>query len=358
MIENSDFRIEEADLSCKFDVKLIKDFMSPLGFDFDEKTVEYSAMLYNLNDDIVGVGSYHGKILKYLAVAPHFRESGAFAFMVTHLTEKVMVNHQQAFVFTRPENIVRFESLGYNHIASADPMISVLEFGYKNINNYKNYLHKVKSHKQETEIAAIVMNCNPFTLGHQYLIERASSENQLVYVFVVESERSAFSFKDRIEMIRQGIAHLKNVVLVKGDEYVVSCATFPNYFLKNEMVDTITKKQAELDINIFAQHLAPVLGIKKRYVGTENYCATTKVYNEVMKEILPEYNIELIEVQRREIEDNEKEYISASKVRKAIKNRNTEVLYDLLPKSTLGYINNHGLIDKVEQVLQKSDTRH
>ncbi len=358
MIENSDFRIEEVDLSCKFDVKLIRQFMEPLGFDFNENTVSYSILLYTLNDDIVGVGSCHGKILKYLAVAPSYRESGAFAHIVTHLTERVMESHQQAFVFTRPENIPRFGGLGYNLIASAEPLISVLEFGYKGIEDYKKYLHKIKSAQGENEVASIIMNCNPFTLGHQYLIEKAASENELVYVFVVETERSVFSFQDRIEMIRLGTAHLNNVILVKGDEYVVSCATFPNYFLKCESTDAITKKQAELDLNIFTQHLAPILEIKKRYVGTENYCATTEIYNQAMKSILPQYGIKLIEVERKNTINSKEEYISASKVRNAIKNGEIEFMSSLLPQTTLTYINTQGLIKDVERVLHTSNTRH
>ena len=358
MIENADFRIEEADLSCKFDVKLIHQFMQPLGFDFDEREVEYSVILYTLNDDVVGVGSCQNKILKYLAVAPHYRESGAFAHIVTHLTEHIMETHQQAFVFTRPNNIPRFESLGYSHIACAKPLISLLEFGYKSIDNYKNYLRKIKSAHEEEQIAAVVMNCNPFTLGHQYLIEKAASENELVYVFVVETERSVFSFKDRLEMIKLGTAHLDNIILVKGDEYVVSCATFPNYFLKSESTDHITLKQAELDLKIFALHLAPVLNIKKRYVGTENYCITTSTYNRVMKDVLPDYGIEVIEVERKEINTTSKALISASKVREAIMTKNIDTLCALLPKSSLGYINARGLIDKIKHELQINNSRH
>ncbi len=358
MIENSDFRIEEADLSCKFDVALIHQFMQPLGFDFDEKEVEYSVILYTLNDDIVGVGSCQGNILKYVAVASHYRESGAFAHIVTYLTEHIMETYQKAFVFTRPYNIPRFGGLGYNHIASAPPLISVLEFGYKSINDYKTYLQSIKSKNEEKQAASLVMNCNPFTLGHQYLIEKAASENEIVYLFVVETDRSVFSFKDRFEMIKLGTSHLDNVILVKGGDYVVSCATFPNYFLKSESANAVTRKQAELDLNIFAQHLAPVLNIKKRYVGTENYCSTTSVYNKVMKKVLPSHGIELVEVQRKEISNSSNDLISASKVREAIKTKETDTLNALLPQSSLGYINSNGLMDEIKQELQSCNSRH
>lgn len=358
MIENSDFRIEEPDLSSRYDVELIRRFLAPLGFYFDESTVEYAVILYNLNDDIVGVGSCQGKILKYVAVAPQFRESGAFAHLVTHLTEHVMQQYQQTFVFTRSENITRFEGIGYNHIASAEPLISVLEFGYQSIGDYKNYLRSIRSSGDESEVAAIVMNGNPFTLGHQYLIEKAAAENELVYVFVVETEKSVFTFRDRFEMIRLGTSHLSNVILVKGGEYVVSCATFPNYFLKNEVPNVITQKQAELDIEIFSKHIVPVLNINKRYVGTENYCSTTALYNHAMKAILPVKGVECIEVSRKVVATgNPEEYISASKVRQAIKEGNTGLLNTLLPQSTLNYLSEMNL-EKIENKLQEKETRH
>lgn len=358
MIENSDLRIEEPDLSSRYDVELIRRFLTPLGFYFDESTVDYSVILYNLNDDIVGVGSCKGKILKYVAVAAHFRETGAFAHIVTHLTERVMSRYQQAFVFTRPENITRFEGLGYRHVASAKPLISVLEFGYEDIDDYKNYLKTIRSKKGAYEVAAIVMNGNPFTLGHQYLIEKAAGENELVYVFVVEAEKSVFSFRDRFEMIRLGTRHLSNVILVKGGEYIVSCATFPNYFLKNEAPDVVTQKQAELDIEIFSRHIAPKLGIRRRYVGTENYCATTLMYNKAMQTILPAKGIELIEVERKTAAVNdEQDFISASKVRLAIKLKDQRRLESLLPQTTIDYLSRMEL-EAVENRLQNAELRH
>jgi len=358
MIENSDFRIEEPDLSSRYDVELIRRFLSPLGFYYDVSSVDYGVILYTLNDDIVGVGSCQGKILKYVAVAPQYRETGAFAHIVSHLTERVMLYNQQAFVFTRPENIMRFEGIGYKHIATAEPLISVLEFGYKSIDDYKNYLQSLKSTEALKGNASIVMNGNPFTLGHQYLIEQAAKVSDLVYVFVVETEKSVFSFADRFEMIRLGTRHLGNVILLKGGEYVVSCATFPNYFLKSETTDTITQKQAELDIEIFCQHLAPILNIKKRYVGTEQYCGTTALYNKAMKVIMPSKGIEVVEVQRKELgQGSGAEYISASKVRAALKLNDWSRMVTFLPQSTIDYLKTMN-INQVEEQLHAVDSRH
>ncbi|MCU4164928.1 [citrate (pro-3S)-lyase] ligase [Carboxylicivirga caseinilyticus] len=358
MIENSDFRIEEPDLSSKYDVELIRRFLSPLGFYFDAGAVDYSIILYNLNDDIVGVGSYQGKILKYLVVAPEFRESGAFAHIVTFLTEKVISEHQQAFVFTRPENINYFTGLGYNLIATAEPLIAVLEFGYADISRYCEYLKSIKLDNAIGSAAAIVMNCNPFTLGHQYLVEKASEENEIVYLFVVEEDRSTFKFTDRWNMIKAGTRHLSNVIMVKGGEYVVSEATFPSYFLKNESTNLITQKQAELDITIFCQYIAPTLNITARYVGTECYCSTTELYNTVMQNLLPKYGIDFCEIKRKEIlGEGGKEWISASKVRDAIVKGEYDRMKLFLPSTTIRYLN-EGLVEKIRHRLEVNRCRH
>ena len=36
------------------------------------------------------------------------------------------------------------------------------------------------------------MNCNPFTLGHKYIVEKAARENDNVIIFVVEEDKSSF----------------------------------------------------------------------------------------------------------------------------------------------------------------------
>ena len=37
------------------------------------------------------------------------------------------------------------------------------------------------------------MNCNPFTKGHKYLIEKASKENDVVHLFILTEDKSEFS---------------------------------------------------------------------------------------------------------------------------------------------------------------------
>lgn len=339
--EDTDFRQESIDLGNPFDVKLVKDFLAVLGFDYHPEEVEFTMIVYNLKGDLVGTGSHQGRILKFVAVDPQFRDTTAFALIVTNLTEKLLKIHKHTFVFTRPENSIRFQGLGYNEIASAPPLFSVLEFGFESIRTYQDYLKTLIVEGKTSDIAAIVVNCNPFTNGHKYLIEKAASESELVYLFVVEEDQSVFPFTIRWELIRKGLQHLKNVIMVKGGMYVVSGAIFPSYFLKNERVSDVMQKQAELDVTVFAKYIVPVLSITKRYVGTEMYCTTTKAYNNAMKKILPPNGVKVIEVERKSLgfgKDGGPDYISASKVRQAIREDRLQDVIDFLPDSTREFL--------------------
>ncbi len=358
LIENTDYREEFLNLNNPFDVKLVKEFLHKLDFNFIPESVDETIILFTLNDDIVGTGSLQNNVLKYIAVAPKYRETAAFAMIVSQLTEKAIANYNTLFVFTKPRNVISFKGLGFKHIATAEPYYSLLEYGTKTIKHYQN---KILEYKQETKsdnVASIVMNCNPFTNGHKFLIEQCSKENEVVYLFVVEEDLSVFPFKTRWELIKKGISHLNNVVMIPGGDYIVSGKTFPSYFLKGIDEQEIAKNQSKLDINIFCQYIAPTLGIKKRYVGTETYCQTTAQYNDTMRELLPQSGIELVEIERvTETVNSEQEYISASKVRQAIKNDELEKYWNLIPKVTQDFFNSPES-DTIKELIKKSDSRH
>jgi len=182
----------------------------------------------------------------------------------------------------------------------------------------------------------------------------------LVYLFVVEEDLSAFPFAIRWELIKKGIAHLKNVLMVRGGMYIVSGSIFPAYFLKNETVSDVMEKQAELDVRIFAKYVVPVLGIKKRYVGTEKYCATTAAYNQAMKIILPAFDVEVIEVMRKVATSKSSKlpiFISASNIRQAIKTDTLDDVVDFIPESTREFLNSDESID-IRNRIKSGEGRH
>ncbi len=358
--EDTDFRQETLDLDNPFDVKLVKDFLSDLGFGFDPAEVESTMIVYNLKGELVGTGSYKGRILKYVAVAPNYRDTTAFALIVTSLTEKLLKIYKHTFVFTRPENSVRFQGLGFSEIATAPPLFALLEFGFESILTYQEYLKTVMCPTKTNAIATIVVNCNPFTNGHKFLIEKAAAENELVYLFVVEEDLSAFPFNVRWELIRKGITHLNNVRMVRGGMYIVSGSIFPAYFLKNETISDVMEKQAELDVRIFAKYVVPVLGIKKRYVGTEQYCATTAAYNLAMQKVLPAFGVEVVEVTRKTSDystPDSPDYISASIIRQAIKADKLYEVLDFLPESTREFLYSDASLE-IRNKIKAGEGRH
>ena len=337
--EDTDFRQELLDLENPLDIKLLNTFLTSLNFDYKKEEVDTTMIIYNLNDEIIGTGSLKGNTLKYVVVAPAFRETTAFPLIVTYLADKALEKHKQCFVYTKPETAKLFQALGYSLIATAEPLFAVLEFGYKTIKDYQQYLLKNKVETSTNNIAAVVVNCNPFTIGHRYLIEKASQENEVVYLFVVSENLSAFPFEIRWKLIEDGIAHLNNVKMLATGPYIVSGAIFPNYFLKNESWNLVSQKQAEIDVKIFANYIAPILSIKKRYIGTEKYCQTTAAYNTAMRNILPEHGVEVIEYERISADINNKNnYVSASKVREAIKHNKLQEVLTSLPKSTKEFL--------------------
>ena len=177
------------------------------------------------------------------------------------------------------------------------------------------------------------MNCNPFTLGHQYLVEYAAAKVARLYIFVVEEDRSEFPFADRIELVRQGVKNFQNVEVLPSGKFIISQQTFSGYFNKAELQDV--QVDSSEDVEIFAKEIAPTLGITIRFAGEEPKDNVTRQYNETMKRILPRYGVEFCEIPRREISD---EPISASSVREALKRGDFDKIKNLVPTTTLLYL--------------------
>lgn len=176
------------------------------------------------------------------------------------------------------------------------------------------------------------MNCNPFTLGHRYLIEQAAKQVERLFVMVVREDCSLFAYAERKAMVEQGVAHLKNVTVIDGSEYAISQATFPTYFLKR--LDDAADTQMLLDLDLFRRHIAPALGATVRFVGTEPTDRLTRRYNQLMHEVLAEVR----EIVRLEKEGNA---VSASRVRKAMEQGDMSTIRQLVPPTTLPYIIAH-----------------
>ena len=325
------------------------------GFDLSlDQDVDYTLVIREgvpPGASIVATCSKAKNVLKCFAVSKEHRGEGITSLLISTLIDKLFsqgIFH--SFIFTKPANAEFFLALNFKLIHSnAD--VALLENGIYDIYQALEQM-KEKYQLGNEEKASLVMNCNPFTLGHAYLIEEVSKNNQEVLVFIVEEDQSLFPFKTRYELVRKGVAHLKNVKVLPGGEYIISSATFPAYFLRER--GERLRAYVELDTSIFGKYFCKSFNITKRYVGDEPYCQVTEVYNEALKKVLPTFGVELHEVARKAFRDVS---ISASRVRELLKQGELQDLQNLLPEVTLEFLDTSFGREIVER-LKSSDSPH
>jgi [citrate (pro-3S)-lyase] ligase len=194
-----------------------------------------------------------------------------------------------------------------------------------------SFLDTLKSYKQR--IGAIVMNCNPFTLGHRYLIEFAIQRVDRLFIFVVEEDTSFFPFQDRLQLVKQGTADLSNVTVLPSGKFIISQRTFAAYSNKEELQDQVI--DPTMDVELFVKYIAPVLNIDVRFAGEEPLDNITRQYNATMQRLLPENGIEFVVIPRKEIKGAP---ISASRVRALLRQQKFEAIEKLVPQTTLDYL--------------------
>jgi len=304
-------------------VSLLKD----AGLDYDPAH-EVFLGIYE-DGRLIASGARDHNILKMVAVDEEYQNTGAFSEIINALiTDAFQAGHDHLFVFTKPMYTFHFESLNFTPLCTTDK-VAVLEFG----KSIKSYLENLRNLSRRGRNSGLVMNCNPFTKGHRFLIQTAAKESDFVYVFVVQEDKSIVPYQDRLDLVRRGTAELKNVYVIPSGEYAVSRITFPSYFLKNK--EQVTKQQIETDLRIFGQHIAPAFNIIKRYVGEEPICEFTSLYNEAMKRLMPEYGIKLVEIERKTAGET---LISASTVRRLLFDGKHEEMKTLVPEATYEYL--------------------
>ena len=344
------FSLEHVNLARKRNRDAIVHFLERFNLRFDD-TPEFTVVLRDQEGNIAGTGSLDGEILRNLAVDETLQGGGLTSAIVSALMqEAARRGTMHYFIFTRPEKSFLFESLGFKEIAKAEPYAALLESGIGSVASFCDAIAE-QAKILSAQRAAIVMNANPFTKGHLALVEKAASENGGVIVFAVSEDKSLFPFEDRLALIKAGTSHLGNVIVVPSGKYIISTATFPTYFTRE---DERASAQARLDITLFAEQIAPRLGITARYAGEEPYCEVTTAYNNAMLEILPKAGV-AVRIMPRALANGD--IISASTVRKMIREGRMGELGGYVPETTLSYLNdgkNNGILEKI----RSSDTRH
>lgn len=331
------------------DYKLVQAFLESQDLELD-LAAEFTVAIL-LNEKVIGTGSFDKNILKSIAVNEEYRGMGLTNDIVSELiSEQYRRGYNHIFVYTKVKNEKIFKNLGFYEIERATDKVILLENNSNGVKDYCKKLREETKGKVGKRIAAVVVNCNPFTLGHRYLIEKASQENDLVHLFVLWEDKSIFPAKVRLELVKEGLKDLDNVIIHKAEDYIISNATFPTYFIKDK--NEAFKSYGLLDAKIFSRYIAKELNIIKRYVGTEPSCVVTNRYNTILKNILENNNIEVEEVERLKVDG---EFVSASTVRKLLKEDNFTAVQKLVPKTTFDYLTSQDAIEIIDKIQRTED---
>lgn len=327
----------------------VKAFLAKNDLGFDEG-IEYTVGCYS-GGELIGTGSFEDNVLKCIAISDDYQGMDLSAKIVSELVkEEFARGRTHLFLFTKPKNKSIFSGLGFFEIAHVKGTALLMENRSGGIASYQKEL---ATHLVEGEnIGAVVVNCNPFTLGHRYLIEYAAKASRHLHIFVVYQNKSTFPNDVRYDLVVKGIAHLENVTVHKATGYIISSATFPSYFIKD--TGSIVKTHSEMDLQIFGEYIAPALNITTRFVGEEPFSETTRIYNETMKEILPQYDIKVIEIPRKEEQGTA---ISASRVRQLIREDKLEETKPLVPETTYAFLTSAAAEPIIEKI-KSTVTRH
>ena len=240
------------------------------------------------------------------------------------------------FLYSAPHNLPFFRGWGFYPLVEVPQRVVLMENSPVAIEKYCESL-RVQRRPGKT-IGGIVLNANPFTLGHRYLVAQAARACDWLHVFVVKEDASSFSYADRFALVAAGVKGIDNLTLYPGSDYIISRATFPGYFLKDKGL--IESSWAAVDLLLFRDCIAPALGITRRYVGSEPFDPVTKSYNAQMKDWLQQAPsgqppITVVEIPRASIGGVP---ISATEVRRLLAERDFGRIAALVPATTLQFL--------------------
>lgn len=312
---------------------------------FEIKEIWYFLQKYNVNFDnpdatvvvrdegkIIGTGSVNGKVMKYFFVDDNYKGQGVLAkiynLLLSYLLDQGITEH---FIFTKPKNEYIFTGIGLNKVISTKDVL-LLEGGFSSYNKWIDTIKEQINPNAKCR-GAIVANCNPMTKGHKYLMEYARNKVDELIIFIVEEDKSVFTTEVRYDIVKNEFKDDKKIVVVKGGPYIISQATFPTYFLKE--VDDSLDIYTELDAKLFSEKIAVDLDICTRFVGEEPIDRLTARYNKNLLKSTEGLKLELEKIDRLELGGD---IISASKVRRFIKNNELDKAFSLLVPSSIDFL--------------------
>lgn len=324
----SEYALTQVSLSDKRMLAQVDALLVENGITRDAN-LDYICAMVDEENRVIATGSCFGATLRCFAVSQQHQGEGLLNEVVSHLMEYQMARgYTHLFLYTKIKSAKFFQSLGFYEIARVDGTLVFME---NRRNGFPSYLSRLEKTARPGVSGAIVMNANPFTLGHQYLVETAAGRCDTLHLFLLSEDASLVPFGVRKQLVQVGTAHLKNVVLHDSGPYIISNATFPSYFLKDD--SAVIQGHAKLDLTIFVR-IARALGVTVRFVGEEPTSQVTGLYNEIMAAQLPENGIDCVILPRKQALGKA---ISASTVRAALQAGDWQTLSQLVPQTTLDY---------------------
>ena len=336
-----------------------------------DPNLDYICGIYDDDGLLIATGSAFGNTLRCFAVDEQHQGEGLLNTIITHLLDiQQERGNYDLFLYTKVQTTRFFHDLGFYEIARAGDELVFME------NQPDGFRRCLERFQAETAaamsttkvsvpnagpIGSIVMNANPFTLGHQHLIRQAAAACQMLHLFLVSEDSSLFPFAVRQQLVQAGIADLTNVVFHPIGPYIISQATFPSYFQKDS--EAVSRSHARLDIALF-QQLAPALDITCRYVGEEPFSAVTSLYNQVMQTELPRTGIDCHILPRLSSRGDEQHPISASTVRELLQagqrahSTDWTAIARLVPPATLDWLQTPAAGSVLQKLAAAGSVRH
>lgn len=324
----SEYLISQVYPSDKRSLRQIDALLQKEGISRDGN-LDYMCAMRDGHDEIIATGSCFGSTLRCFAVSSEHQGEGLLNEIISHLMDvQYSRGNMHLFLYTKVNSSRFFGDLGFYEIARVDGTLVFME---NRRTGFPGYLKALEKTKKDGVSAALVMNANPFTLGHQYLVETAAARCDTLHLFVLSEDASLVPFSVRKRLVQEGTAHIPNVVLHDSGPYIISSATFPSYFLKDEAA--VIDGHARLDLAVF-KRIAQALNVTERFVGEEPTSQVTGLYNTIMAQELPKVGIACRIIPRKEADGKA---ISASTVRVALQNGDWKALEALVPSTTLQY---------------------
>ncbi len=279
---------------------------------------------------LVACAGLEDDIVKCVAIAPDHQGDALGLTLMNELGCLALERgHAHLFLYTKPGNVPLFRGCGFHPLAEVPGWAALLENTPVGIQAYAARLRSCRHAGRM--IGCVVLNANPFTFGHQYLIRQAARSCDWLHVFVLGEDAATLPHGDRFRMVEAGTAGIERITLHHGSRYMISRATFPSYFIKDARI--VESCDAAIDLLLFRKHIAPALGVTHRFVGTEPYCRLTRKYNQDMRTWLADAPaVQVVELPRLEVSGRA---VSASEVRRLLKAGDFAAMEPLAPRTTL-----------------------